>query len=543
MIYLGNKKWLVHDKVIIYDSELEFNRGDEIICYDNILNENFKDNMLTYLFNASKKVQTGILDLNGSIYGIKKNKVIRKVKTLYGEKLVSSTHVSKSSNKYCSILPINNKEASLISIIGNIGDLQSEKQQLEINYNLKFKKCKTKFNLNLDRCKNRIKLEPNEYKIYSIDSNDTYCIDDAIHLKKHEKYFEIGIHISDITSYFKFNSELDKLFQKRGSSIYLPYTVQHMMPEIIMNECSLFEGKQRRCFSLILNFDYELNLINYEFKKTNLIVNKNLTYENCLKNKNINELFNICKQLNKKYNYIKNEFNEERFIEFLMMLCNKKATEKIKEIGIYKPILRSFKLKELQLEDNLFELIKYFNSDKSLYSIENVHSEIGEYSHFTSPLRRYGDILSHFILEFSINNIQINHELNIKKIIERLNFRLLEISKGTVLSKQLMLSYELENKIIKLEKELKGIIVRISEKSILLYYNNYLISCPLINEKLNPEIELSELKIKISRNDKNVELKLGQEIEFKIRTAFQSEKFSDKLFGQIINPSLLELIY
>lgn len=62
-------------------------------------------------------------------------------------------------------------------------------------------------------------------------------LDDALHIKysKHEnaKCLEVGVHIADVTHFLQSDTELDKLAQMRGTSVYLVHMVNKHNTRII----------------------------------------------------------------------------------------------------------------------------------------------------------------------------------------------------------------------------------------------------------------------------------------------------------------------
>ena len=67
-------------------------------------------------------------------------------------------------------------------------------------------------------------------------------------IKISDNLFQIGIHITDVSSYIPINSELDLVARNRITSVYAPHTVVNMLPDMLSeNICSLKENEKRRC--------------------------------------------------------------------------------------------------------------------------------------------------------------------------------------------------------------------------------------------------------------------------------------------------------
>ena len=87
----------------------------------------------------------------------------------------------------------------------------------------------------------------------TIDPADAKDFDDAISFRKLGKdYYEIGVHIADVSYYVQPGSELDKEAYERATSVYLPDRVNPMLPERISNElCSLRPNEDKFTFSAV----------------------------------------------------------------------------------------------------------------------------------------------------------------------------------------------------------------------------------------------------------------------------------------------------
>ena len=105
--------------------------------------------------------------------------------------------------------------------------------------------------------------------IFTIDGADSKDLDDAVSLHKYEDFYELGVHIADVSHYVRKGSLLDGEAFARGTSIYYADKVIPMLPKELSNGiCSLNPGEDRLAFSAILTLDPEGRLIDYDFKKT-----------------------------------------------------------------------------------------------------------------------------------------------------------------------------------------------------------------------------------------------------------------------------------
>lgn len=538
MIYIGNNQYIDKDTIIILIDE-----NEPSYVYGDIIENNV-------VIGSCLKYTSGVLLTDGSIFGVLKNgKVIRMISTepQFPNFKASTSRKNKSYNEYCVIQKDKYKDlehyGSIINYLGEIGNLNVEKEYLEYLFNLKYKKIK---NINKDSFidmfeSSRVNLEE---KCYSIDPQGCYDIDDALHINKNGSNIEIGVHIADVSCLIPVGSQLDKLLMEQGESVYLNYKQIDTMPKEYVDELSLFEKQNKKCFSVIITFN-NYQIVNTEFKRTYITVDKNLSYKQAakLKIKEVEELFNFGKKL-----YDKEDYDIHKTVEVFMILANKLVAKKIKEIDIYKPILRKYSNEELLLDKSLDNKIKekigFFNSDKAFYSLENTHQTLGEYTHFTSPIRRYVDIITHRMLWNSINNINepvVSIDLN--RFIEKINFRNIIVKKASRESIRLMESYNREKNNNTLETK-EGIIVRLGNSSIVVYFEeyNFTVNCQVIPNDIKHDwinnITHAELLINKEGEQLKFNFKLGQKVTVNIISAFFSPKLKNKLIGQLVEPDI-----
>lgn len=92
---------------------------------------------------------------------------------------------------------------------------------------------------------------------FTIDPFDAKDFDDALSIRPLEDgFWEIGIHIADVSHFLKPGTELDKAALERATSIYLVDRVSPMLPERLSNDlCSLRPNEDRLTFSCVLKMD------------------------------------------------------------------------------------------------------------------------------------------------------------------------------------------------------------------------------------------------------------------------------------------------
>lgn len=322
---------------------------------------------------------------------------------------------------------------------------------------------------------------------FTIDPVDAKDFDDAISIKALENgYYEVGVHIADVSHYVLPDTELDKEALNRATSVYLPDRVLPMLPEHLSNQlCSLRPNEEKFTFSAIFNINTKGHVKDYRLGKTIINSDRRYSYEEAqeiIEGKDgdyateIRLLDSISKALRKQrfdngaINFsssevrfkldenavpigivVKESKDAHKLIEELMLLANRYvATHVGKIIFKDKPLPFPYRIHDQPNEDKLalfaafaakfgyklnlnspesiattfnemlrdvqgkpeqhvLETLGIRTMSKAIYTTENIgHYGLGfeNYCHFTSPIRRYPDVLVHRIL-FDVLNKKI----------------------------------------------------------------------------------------------------------------------------------------
>jgi len=277
----------------------------------------------------------------------------------------------------------------------------------------------------------------------SIDWIESLDLDDAIWCERTNSWYVVFVHISDVTEAISHYSPLDLEALKRTTSIYRSSWVINMFPEYLsQNLLSLNEDWNKLTMTLRveLNNYWEIqNFLVYESIFKNL---KRYNYEDFMddfinpdskNHETIQLMFELAskrKKLRKISWAIQNFDDSERnihiwkkqeksiqtykwipkiIIEEFMILANiARATIWVKN-GLNTIFRNHFTLDEWALYLDYMKMHKWLALDK--------------YTHFTSPIRRYADIIVHRILKivhlrweespYSRDDIQdISHHIN-----------------------------------------------------------------------------------------------------------------------------------
>jgi ribonuclease R len=132
---------------------------------------------------------------------------------------------------------------------------------------------------NADQERHR-RYDMSEEVICTIDPDDAKDFDDAISLKQvDDGYWELGVHIADVSFFVKEGTPLDLEAKERGNSTYFPGYVIPMLPEILSNGvCSLQEGVPRLCKSVFITYDDDARPVRSRFANTIIRSAKRLRY-------------------------------------------------------------------------------------------------------------------------------------------------------------------------------------------------------------------------------------------------------------------------
>lgn len=315
---------------------------------------------------------------------------------------------------------------------------------------------------------------------FTIDPVDAKDFDDAISFKDlKDGFYEIGVHIADVSHFVEPGTALDEEAYLRATSVYLPDRVNPMLPETISNElCSLKPHEDRLCFSAVFEINEKAEIRKKWLGKTVIHSHHRFTYEDVQEiidskkgkyAESILCLHKIAQRIRKerfKHGAINFSSQEVRFvldkkgkpidvvvkenkeshqlIEEWMLLANRTVAEYITDLQIklkkdipfpyrihaqpdeqkLKPFIEFAKkfghsfdistpekiadsfnhmLREVhgKPEQHVLEQLGIRTMAKALYHPENIgHFGLGfeNYCHFTSPIRRYPDIVAHRVL-------------------------------------------------------------------------------------------------------------------------------------------------
>ena len=314
----------------------------------------------------------------------------------------------------------------------------------------------------------------------TIDPHDAKDFDDALSVRKLENgFWEVGVHIADVSYYVHPGSVLDEEAYDRATSVYLVDRVVPMLPEKLSNGvCSLRPNEDKLCFSAIFQLNDEAEIQKQWFGRTVIHSDKRFAYEDAqaiietgegeLKDEvltlhrlavkmrearfkkgslgfeRVEVKFNLDENGKPLSVYFKEAKESNQLVEEFMLLANKRVAEFIGnpedqktprtfvyrihdkpdpdklmnfnhfihkfgyglQLGTPGQISKSMNLLMTNVkgknEQNVIETLAIRTMAKAAYSTRNIgHYGLSfeYYTHFTSPIRRYPDVMVHRLLQ------------------------------------------------------------------------------------------------------------------------------------------------
>ena len=119
------------------------------------------------------------------------------------------------------------------------------------------------------------------WQTVTIDPANAADIDDAVSFTTHDHGGgTVGIHIADVSHFVTVGGEIDREAVSRGTSVYLPGRVLHMLPRgLSQNRCSLLPGKNRLAVSVLVHVDGNGNVRGSEIAHSIIRSDAQLNYQ------------------------------------------------------------------------------------------------------------------------------------------------------------------------------------------------------------------------------------------------------------------------
>jgi ribonuclease R len=380
-----------------------------------------------------------------------------------------------------------NPVGEVIDILGDKGDNNTEMHAILVEFGLPYK-----YPTNVEEAASKIdagitseevakRTDMRDVVTFTIDPRDAKDFDDALSIRKSaDGFWEIGVHIADVTHYVRPDSIIEEEAYSRATSVYLVDRTIPMLPEHLSNGiCSLRPNEDKLTYSAIFKINDQAEVLSYKIVKTVICSNRRFTYEEAqtIIEKGTGEYSNelltldhLAKILREKRFvkgaiafdrvevrfeidetgkptsvFFKEQKDANKLVEEFMLLANKTVATHIgKQVKNSKPRTFVYRIHDVPNPDklnNFAQFIKRFGYNlkisgkqssvsssinalldevqgkkeqdlietlavrsmaKAIYSTSNIgHYGLAFdfYTHFTSPIRRYPDMMVHRLLE------------------------------------------------------------------------------------------------------------------------------------------------
>lgn len=289
---------------------------------------------------------------------------------------------------------------------------------------------------------------------FTIDPADAKDFDDALSFQAlDDGTLQVGVHIADVTHYVLPGTELDKEAYEKATSTYLVDKVLPMLPEELCNGlCSLRPHEEKLCMSVVFTMSEDAKVLKYKICRTVICSDFRLNYdeaEDIIEGKptpytapltdivlRLNALAKILRQrrfaegslyLEQESLYFRLDENKQpveicfdhpndahHLIEEFMLLANrtvassvggkpfvyrvhdKPDAQKMKELDEFKKRMGD------RVQPQVIDLLTVRAMAKAVYSTHNIGHyglAFSHYTHFTSPIRRYPDMMVHRLVD------------------------------------------------------------------------------------------------------------------------------------------------
>ena len=188
-------------------------------------------------------------------------------------------------------------EGKVVEILGHINDPGTDILSIVRAYNLPVE-FSERILKQVENVSNEVstadmagRMDLRDWQTVTIDGEDAKDLDDAITLTREGEYYQLGVHIADVTNYVQEHSALDVEALKRGTSVYLVDRVIPMLPHKLSNGiCSLNAGENRLALSCIMTIDKKGNVIDHNIAETVIKVDRRMSYTSVKKIREYEEL-------------------------------------------------------------------------------------------------------------------------------------------------------------------------------------------------------------------------------------------------------------
>ena len=186
-----------------------------------------------------------------------------------------------------------NPIGKVIDILGKTGENNAEMHAILAEYGLPYvypaavEKAAQKLKPGITEEEIGRREDMRDVMTFTIDPRDAKDFDDALSIREigngkssNGKFYEIGVHIADVSHYVTEGSIIDKEALKRSTSVYLVDRTVPMLPEHLCNYiCSLRPDEEKLTYSVIFKMNEKAEVKDWHLAHTVIKSNRRFTYE------------------------------------------------------------------------------------------------------------------------------------------------------------------------------------------------------------------------------------------------------------------------
>ncbi|MBL4889468.1 MAG: RNB domain-containing ribonuclease [Candidatus Lindowbacteria bacterium] len=262
----------------------------------------------------------------------------------------------------------------------------------------------------------------------AIDDEETREVDDAISIQQIPEGWRVGIHITDVSSFFTKDNILDKEALHRSTTLYLPTGFIPMLPDAVSSGvATLTTGGERPVISTFVKFDEEGTILGSEIKRSEITLTRRMTYkavDELLNSADVPMTWQALEKITRKLTSdrladgavvferiemkvrvkgeeiqvtaIENDSRSRKIVSEMMILANTVTAEfaDVNEIPVIFRVQDPPSVPSGKVIDAPEDIVKFMKPAR-LSQIAQPHSGLGlkSYLQSTSPIRRYGDLV------------------------------------------------------------------------------------------------------------------------------------------------------
>ena len=119
-----------------------------------------------------------------------------------------------------------------------------------------------------------------DLETFTIDPASAKDFDDAVSARADGDGVRLFVHIADVSAYVPAGSATDAVARERGNSVYVPETVEPMLPAALSSDaCSLVPGASRRAVTVEMHIGPDGGISSTSFYRSTIRSDERLTYD------------------------------------------------------------------------------------------------------------------------------------------------------------------------------------------------------------------------------------------------------------------------